>query len=158
MAGIQLGGLVSGLDTQSLISQLMAAERMPRAELTALIAWRDGGAPEGSIPVDAAPAIATMLEALAHLEDFDGFERLAGAVEALALPWRERRELLATVYYRRGFLDSAANDWIAAVEREGADERALLGMAGIADARGLAEDAAVFRAEAQALSTSGTAA
>jgi flagellar hook-associated protein 2 len=34
MAGIQLGGLVSGLDTQSLISQLMAAERMPRAKIT----------------------------------------------------------------------------------------------------------------------------
>src|SRR5919112_1343160 len=34
MAGIQLGGLVSGLDTQSLISQLMAAEPIPRAKIT----------------------------------------------------------------------------------------------------------------------------
>lgn len=30
MAGIRLGGLSSGLDTESLISQLMAAERLPR--------------------------------------------------------------------------------------------------------------------------------
>ena len=33
MAGIQLGGLASGLDTNTLISQLMAIERQPRARL-----------------------------------------------------------------------------------------------------------------------------
>jgi hypothetical protein len=92
-----------------------------------------------------------MLEALARLEDFDGFERLAGVAEALDLPWRERRELLAGVYLRRGFLDSAAAEWIAAVEAEGPDARAMHGLARIADARGFAEDAAVFRAEAAEL-------
>jgi flagellar capping protein FliD len=34
MAGIQLSGLVSGLDTQSIISQLMAVERQPRTRIT----------------------------------------------------------------------------------------------------------------------------
>jgi flagellar hook-associated protein 2 len=34
MAGIQLGGLASGLDTASLISQLMAVERTPRTKIT----------------------------------------------------------------------------------------------------------------------------
>jgi flagellar hook-associated protein 2 len=34
MAGIQLSGLVSGLDTQSIISQLMAAENLPRTKIT----------------------------------------------------------------------------------------------------------------------------
>jgi flagellar hook-associated protein 2 len=34
MAGIQLSGLVSGLDTQSIISQLMAVERQPRTGIT----------------------------------------------------------------------------------------------------------------------------
>jgi flagellar hook-associated protein 2 len=34
MAGIQLSGLVSGLDTQSIISQLMAVERHPRTGIT----------------------------------------------------------------------------------------------------------------------------
>jgi flagellar hook-associated protein 2 len=34
MAGIQLSGLASGLDTQSLISQLMAVDEAPRASLT----------------------------------------------------------------------------------------------------------------------------
>jgi flagellar hook-associated protein 2 len=34
MAGIQLGGLASGIDTTSIISQLMAAEKLPRTKLT----------------------------------------------------------------------------------------------------------------------------
>jgi flagellar hook-associated protein 2 len=34
MAGIQLSGLVSGLDTQSIISQLMAVEEQPRTRIT----------------------------------------------------------------------------------------------------------------------------
>jgi hypothetical protein len=90
-----------------------------------------------------------MLDALARLEDFDGFERLAGVADALALPWRERRELMAVVFLRRGFLDNAAGEWIGAIEREGPDVRALTGLAAVADARGLHEDAEVFRAEAR---------
>lgn len=129
-----------------------AATGLDPADLAAFTAWRTGSAGEGTVPSAAAPLVATMLDALARLEDFDGFERLAGVAEALALPWRERRELMATVYLRRGFADSAAGEWMAVVERDGADERALRGLAGVADARGLAEDAAVLRAEAQSLS------
>src|SRR3712207_5861128 len=33
MAGIQLSGLASGLDTQSIISQLMSIERQPRTRI-----------------------------------------------------------------------------------------------------------------------------
>jgi tetratricopeptide (TPR) repeat protein len=120
-------------------------------QLALLRAWRAGAAAPASIPGTAGPVAAVMLEALARLEDFDGFERLASAAEGLDLPWRERRELLAGVYLRRGFLDSAAAEWIGVVEREGPDERALLGMALVADARGLSEDAEVFRAEAREL-------
>jgi hypothetical protein len=92
-----------------------------------------------------------MLEALAHLEDFDGFAHLAALVEALDVPWRERRELLAGVYLRRGFLESAADEWMAAVQRGGVDQRALLGLATIAERQGLAGDAEVFRQEARSL-------
>ncbi|HEU4975144.1 MAG TPA: glycosyltransferase [Baekduia sp.] len=146
----RLSAMPGGADAQVAIDYARAAG-MHAAELAAFEAWQRGGAPEGSVPAAAAPVVATMLDALAHLEDFDGFERLAGVAEALDVPWRERRELLAGIYLRRGFLDSAAGEWIAAVEREGADERALLGLATVADARGLAEDAEVFRAEARAL-------
>src|ERR1700712_1708411 len=34
MAGIQLSGLVSGIDTQSIISQLMTIEKAPRTKIT----------------------------------------------------------------------------------------------------------------------------
>jgi hypothetical protein len=94
-----------------------------------------------------------MREALARLEDFDGFERLAGVVERLALPWRDQRELLASVYLRRGFLESAAREWIGVVERQGPDERALLGLAHLAEAQGLHDDAQLMRAEARELAT-----
>jgi glycosyltransferase involved in cell wall biosynthesis len=128
-----------------------AQAQMNPAELAAFTAWRSGSPAPGSVPAQAAGLVATMLDALARLEDFDGFERLAGVANALALPWREIRELMATVFLRRGFLDNAAGEWIGAVEREGADERALNGLALIADARGLHEDAAIFRDEAREL-------
>jgi glycosyltransferase involved in cell wall biosynthesis/thioredoxin-like negative regulator of GroEL len=122
------------------------------AELAAFAAWRGGDDAPAQVPADAAPLLAVMLEALARLEDFDGFERLAGVVDRLDLPWREHRELMAVVYYRRGFLDSAAREWFAVVERLGGpDERALLGMAALADAQGLPDDAELLRAEAVAL-------
>jgi hypothetical protein len=93
-----------------------------------------------------------MLEALARLEAFDAFERLAGVVEKLDVPWREQRELMAGVYYRRGFLESAAREWFGVVDRLGGpDERALLGMAMLAEVQGLGEDAALLRAEAATL-------
>jgi hypothetical protein len=93
-----------------------------------------------------------MLEALARLQEFDAFERLAGVVERLDLPWREQRELLGGVYYRRGFLESAAREWFAVIERLGGpDRRALLNLALLADAQGLPEDAQTLRDEAAAL-------
>jgi tetratricopeptide (TPR) repeat protein len=127
------------------------AARVDAAELAVWEAWIAGAAPACSVPAAGAPLVTVMLEALARLEDFDGFERLAAVAEALDLPWRERRELLAGVYLRRGFLDSAAAEWIAVAESEGPDSRALSGLALIADARGLAQDAEVFRAEARRL-------
>jgi hypothetical protein len=55
------------------------------------------------------------------------------------------------MYLRRGFLDSAADEWIAACEQEGPDAPALVGLAQIALARGLSEDAKTFAEEALAI-------
>ncbi|WP_205696187.1 glycosyltransferase family 2 protein [Conexibacter sp. SYSU D00693] len=121
---------------------------LPDDELAAFRAW---AGQDVAVPAAAAPVLATMLDALARLERFEAFEALARAVDALALPARERRELLAGVYLRRGFLDSAAEEWIAAVQEDGPDARALDGLARIADARGLHDDAEVFRTEARTL-------
>jgi tetratricopeptide (TPR) repeat protein len=128
-----------------------AAAELDPADLAVFAAWRGGAVAPASVDAAAAPLLATMLEALARLEDFDGFERLAGVVEALALPDREQRELLAVVYLRRGFHESAAREWIGVVERHGADERALLGLARLAELQGLDEDAQLLRAEASQL-------
>jgi glycosyltransferase involved in cell wall biosynthesis len=121
------------------------------AEVRALEAWRDGAPAADSVPGDAAPLVAMMLEALARIQEFDAFERLVSVAEALAVGWRERRELLAGVYLRRGFLESAADEWISVVQRTGADLRALTGLAKVAEMRGFEDDAQLFRQEAEAL-------
>jgi tetratricopeptide (TPR) repeat protein len=90
-----------------------------------------------------------MLEALLRVHDFTGFEVLLGALEHTPLQARERRELLADMYLRRGFLASAAQEWMAVCEQE-PDVPALLGLARVAAARGMAHEMSDFAAEALA--------
>ena len=92
-----------------------------------------------------------MLEALLRVEEVDAFVSLLPVFEAVSLPARERSELLAGMYLRRGFVDSAADEWIAVCEQQGPDAAALAGLAQIALARGLEEDARTFAEEALAL-------
>ena len=93
-----------------------------------------------------------MLDALARLQAFDAFADLVAVLEAVAMPWRERREALAELYLRHGYADSAAEEWLAVVRARAASTRpALRGLAAVAAARGLDEDAQVFVAEAEAL-------
>jgi hypothetical protein len=69
------------------------------------------------------------------------------------LPERERRELLATMYLRRGVLESAADEWIAVATTQ-PDAGAMLGLAQVALARGFDADAIGFAAEAVRLEPS----
>jgi hypothetical protein len=127
-----------------------ATARMPRAELDLFEQWaRLEGGLEASKTL-ALPAIGlagAVLESLLRVECFKAFERLVGLLRASALPEREQRELLATIYLRRGFLASAAQEWMTVCNGV-ADVRALIGLARIARAQGLAEDVAVFAAKA----------
>ncbi|MGE4428577.1 MAG: glycosyltransferase [Solirubrobacteraceae bacterium] len=107
--------------------------------------------PAATIAADAAPAAIAWLNALLRLERFEAFERLATAFEAIDIPWRERREQLGGLYLRRGFLASAADEWMAVIHRDGPDARALRGLALVAAAHGMDDDAAVFAADAEAL-------
>ena len=78
------------------------------------LALHDGLARRGrALPVDAAPAALAALDRLLELQEFDAFESLAGLWNTLPLPERDRRELLAGIYMARGFLDSAAEEWLA---------------------------------------------
>ncbi|MBJ7332286.1 MAG: glycosyltransferase [Solirubrobacteraceae bacterium] len=127
---------------------------MSEPDLQVLTAWRgrrDGVAVPPSMPAAAAAGALTMLEALLRLEAFDRFAELLPIVETLALPWRERHEQLAAMYLRRGFLESAADEWVAVVEEAGADVPALLGLAQVAAMRGMKEDAEVLANEVKKL-------
>lgn len=123
------------------------------AELSLFRAWAAGEAYPGLDPALVEP-LATMLEALLRVEQFEAFEALLPALEAAGLEPRARHQLLAETYLRRGFLESAGEEWIAAVERFGPDPDSLTGLAHVAAARGLAEDAQVFAEQARELASS----
>lgn len=115
------------------------------------------GAAPGPVPAEAAPAATTALEALLRVQELDVFAHAHAAFGRIGLPERERRELLAGVYFRRGFLESAADEWIA-VAQEQPDVRALVGLAQVAFAQGLPEDARTFAAAAVELAPADAAA
>jgi tetratricopeptide (TPR) repeat protein len=136
------------------------AAPLPPADRAAYGAWRAllAGEPAPALPATAAVPLLTALGALLHLEAYDAFGVLLPAWQQVELPWRQRGELLADLYHRRGYLESATEQWIAIVEQVGPDERSLRALAEIAAARGFDEDAAVFAAEAGRLSATGAAA
>ena len=138
-----------------------AAERarergLGEPELALFAAWASAGADpfprlEGE---EAVAGLATMLEALLRVEEFEAFERLLPALEGCDVDRRGRHELLAGIYLRRGYLESAADEWIAACRDLGPDPEALGGLARIADLRGMEEEARMFEAEARQLASS----
>jgi tetratricopeptide (TPR) repeat protein len=141
--------LVEGADADP-----AAATALSDAERAVFAAWRaarSGAAVASSLPAAAAAPVLTMLDALARLEAFDAFADLVRVLERVGLPERERRHALAELYLRRGYVDLAAEEWLAICDRHGADARALHGLAAVAAARGMDEDAELFEAEARSL-------
>ncbi|MGA8718471.1 MAG: hypothetical protein WB557_10735, partial [Solirubrobacteraceae bacterium] len=122
-----------------------------KAELETFAGWVDvaTGKPEQELrrlPVAATPLLGVILETLLAAHDFDTFEKLVGLLNHSALAEREQRELLASLYLKHGFLQSAAQEWMAVCQTN-PDVRALLGLARVARANGQLEDAAVFAGE-----------
>jgi tetratricopeptide (TPR) repeat protein len=151
-------GLMAGEAGEDRLRDTLAwgrAAGLPEGELRALQAWADARRgvmpPPAGVPSTGAALTLTMLEALLRLEAFELFGTLLPVAEALALPSRDRHELLARMYLRRGFLESAGDEWIAAVQEDGPDAAALGGLAEVAAARGLDEDAELLAQEARAL-------
>ena len=127
---------------------------MADGDLRMLRAWdalRSGGALPSILPLESGALLALTLEALLRVEEVEAFAELLPLLDRLTLPARERRELLASMYLRRGFLDSAGDEWIASVQESGPDARSLFGLAQVAAARGLLEDAQMFAEETRAL-------
>jgi tetratricopeptide (TPR) repeat protein len=104
-----------------------------------------------SLPASAAQMLTTTLEALLRLREVDPFGLLVPLIERVGLPPRDRRELLAAMYMRRGYLESAADEWISVIQELGPDAPALTGLALVAKAREMPDDALVFAREAQTL-------
>jgi tetratricopeptide (TPR) repeat protein len=135
------------------ITRAIALSDAERAVFAAWDAARAGSTGPAALPATAAAPVLGMLDALAQLQAFDAFGHLVAVLETVGIGERERRQALAELYLRRGFVDSAAEEWIALCERHGPDASALRGLSAVAAARGMDEDAAVFAAEAQALTT-----
>jgi tetratricopeptide (TPR) repeat protein len=124
------------------------AAGMAQQELDVFAAWQQlasTGETEISLAAEAIPLLSVVLEALLRVQDFRGFEALLDLLERSPLGERERRELLAAMYLRRGFTVSAAQEWMA-VCREQPDAQALLGLARVAASRGMAREASDFAA------------
>jgi tetratricopeptide (TPR) repeat protein len=131
-----------------------AAAAVPAHELAVFRSWSDavrGAESLPALPPESVPLLGVALEALLRVREVDAFCALLKVLDAAALPSREKRELLGTIYLRRGFVDSAADEWLAACEDSGPDSRALLGLAQVAYARELRDDALVLAAEASTL-------
>jgi glycosyltransferase involved in cell wall biosynthesis len=140
------------------LAAALADAPLADAERALLELWHtavDGGTVDGSLPADALPVAVTFLEALLKVGEFDAFEQLHGLYARIEVDAATRSELLAAIYFRRGFLDSAADEWIASFQTEPA-AGALLGLAHVASAKGLADDALAFCTEALALEPEST--
>lgn len=134
-------------------ARLRAARRgLAVAELDLFAAWAEAGTYPPLDPAVAGP-LATMLEALLRVEEFEAFEALLPALAATGITPRERHRLLAGIYTRRGYLESAADEWVDLCEEDGPDPEALEALAWLAAARGLSEDARILRETALELAS-----
>ncbi|HET8977305.1 MAG TPA: glycosyltransferase [Solirubrobacteraceae bacterium] len=147
-ARIALCGLIGRGDDTAVAAALARADRtgLPAAERTVFGAWagiaRGEPAPEG-LPVGGMPLLGVILETLMGGGDGERFTALLPALTQSRLARREQRELLAGMFLTHGLLDRAAQEWMAACSPE-PDARALLGLARVAMASGMTEDAATF--------------
>jgi tetratricopeptide (TPR) repeat protein len=148
----ELFALIAGGEEAGLPAALERARAaaMPAAEVELLSAWSQiaaNGETAFTVSGAAVGLLEVMLETLLRVQDFQAFEVLLGVLERAPLSERERRELLAGIYLRRGYATSAAEEWMA-VCREEPDASALLGLAQVALSRGMSREAAEFAAAA----------
>ena len=139
---------LAGGDGEGFPSALERAREagMGVAEQDLFRAWQQlaaTGQTAAELSMQAVEPLLVMLEALVRVQDFELFELLLGLLPRTPLPERERRELLGAMYLRRGYLASAAEEWMA-VCREEPDVPALLGLSRVALAQGMGREAAEF--------------
>lgn len=129
-----------------------AREELPAGEAELFEAWLSAAAGNplpDVLPGAAAQMLATSLEALLRVREVDAFGQLVPLLDRVGLSQRDRREVLASMYMRRGYLESAADEWISVIQELGPDAPALTGLALVAKAREMPDDALVFAREAR---------
>jgi glycosyltransferase involved in cell wall biosynthesis len=144
---IELCALISGGNlgaaSDAFAQRRVALSEIGREVFGTWLAIASGLPSPRSLPVAAATLLKAILETLLSARSFQQFEVLLPALENSDLPARQRRELLGEIYLRRGFLASAAKEWMA-VCADRPDAAALLGLARVAVANDQPQDAAVF--------------
>jgi tetratricopeptide (TPR) repeat protein len=140
-------------DAAALREALAGLTTLPLADRQLYEAWLaalEGGDLPLTIVAAAMPTAATALEALLRVQEFEAFEQLVGVASRLAVPSADWREVLASIYFRRGYLESAADEWVA-LANERPTARVFVGLAQVAVARELPADAVAFAEHAVAL-------
>ena len=151
-ASVRLFALAAAQDARGLRAALASAfaAGMTAHEAQIFGAWAaviEGAPLPRTLPADAAATALLGLDALLRVQDFEVFEQLAGLYQATLAPARQKVEDLARLYLRRGFLESAADEWLPFAQR-GGDAKAFVGLAQVAFAKGLHEDALGLAREA----------
>jgi tetratricopeptide (TPR) repeat protein len=154
-ATAELFARAAGGDVKGLADAIgrAADRRVPAHDIALYRAWQaalEGGPLPTRLPAAAAAGALTALEALLRVLDTEAFSVLHSLVELLDIDTRERHEAVAQIYLHRGFLESAADEWIAAAAN-GPDARAYVGLAQVALAQGLRDDARTLGLEALAV-------
>jgi len=144
----ELFACIAGGDVPGTARALVRARAagMASEELDLFFAWNEfatAGRTAIGLSGEAVAPLELMLEALLRVHDFEAFEALHGLLESCPLDERERRELLAEMYLRRGFVAAAGEEWMA-VCRQAPDAEALLGLARVAAAGGMHREASEF--------------
>ena len=127
---------------------------MAPAELDLFAAWHElsvGGHTEIELALEAVNLLGTILEALLRVHDFEVFEVALALLARTPLPERERRVMLGELYLRRGFAQSAAQEWLAVCGENAEDLHALWGLARVAERQDMATEARDFAQAALAL-------
>jgi tetratricopeptide (TPR) repeat protein len=131
---------------------LVGATGMQAEEVELFTGWLElasDGQTTVSPTAEAVALVRVILEALLRVQDFQAFETLLELLRRTSLTQRQQRHLLADMYLRRGFLASAAEEWMAICAEE-PDVPALQGLARIAGARGMIPEAIDFASAALA--------
>lgn len=132
----------------------LAGAALAAGDLALFAAWLGtlrGEQDDTVLPLEAVPLLAVTLEALLRVQEVDAYAALVPLLDRCPIAPREQRELRARMYLRRGFLASAAEEWIAVCGSDATDVRALIGLAQVAAAQEMTDEALDFAREAHAL-------